>query len=160
MDQYVCLPNGIDARHPFFDLRLVEIGLRIPMHAKVRGGLTKVVVRDALRGILPDEIAIRGGHTQYDFLVTTGLKAVWPRISSLLASSLAEEMGYINAARLRQELDLIRQGGSTPNANAALAALALELWLRQLNRSVLEAADYEGAVGGGTPAAERQPAWG
>ncbi len=50
---------SIESRVPFLDHKLVEFTARMPLAMKLRGGTTKWVLREAMKGILPDEIIHR-----------------------------------------------------------------------------------------------------
>jgi asparagine synthase (glutamine-hydrolysing) len=50
---------GLEARTPWLDYRLVELGARIPWRWKLRGRDTKVIFKDAMRGLVPDPIVRR-----------------------------------------------------------------------------------------------------
>ncbi len=50
---------GVEVRHPFFDLRLVELCLSLPWDLKVRDGWTKFMLRLATEGKVADEIRWR-----------------------------------------------------------------------------------------------------
>lgn len=50
---------GLDNHVPFFDHRLVEFMFRIPGSLKIRQGVTKILLREAMRGILPEETRTR-----------------------------------------------------------------------------------------------------
>ena len=52
---------SIEVRHPFMDKRLVEFCLALPREQKIKNGWTKIVLRRAMAGILPDEIIWRLG---------------------------------------------------------------------------------------------------
>lgn len=57
---------GLEARTPWLDYRLVELGARIPSEWKVTGLDTKRIFKEALRGQVPDAIVRRrkaGFHT-------------------------------------------------------------------------------------------------
>jgi len=53
------MAQSIEARLPFLDYRLVEMVLGLPDDLKISRGITKVVLRDALTGTLPDQIRDR-----------------------------------------------------------------------------------------------------
>jgi asparagine synthase (glutamine-hydrolysing) len=57
--------NGIDPRHPMFTRQFIGFSLATPEHIRSRAGVTKVVHRIAMRGILPDYILDR--QTKADF---------------------------------------------------------------------------------------------
>lgn len=50
---------SIEARVPFLDHKMVEYTMNIPGNLKTKGGVTKYILKKALRGILPDEIIDR-----------------------------------------------------------------------------------------------------
>jgi len=50
---------SVESRVPFLDYKLVETVFEMPFNHKIRNGLTKAVMRDGLRGILPDKIRNR-----------------------------------------------------------------------------------------------------
>jgi asparagine synthase (glutamine-hydrolysing) len=50
---------GLEARTPWLDYRLVELGARLPSGWKVTGLDTKRVFKDAMRGRVPDAIVRR-----------------------------------------------------------------------------------------------------
>ena len=50
---------SIEARVPFLDYRLVEYLAGLPLDQKIRGGVTKYVLRRAIRGLVPDAVRCR-----------------------------------------------------------------------------------------------------
>lgn len=50
---------SVESRVPFLDYRLVEFALALPAEHKLRGGMTKAVLRSGLRGIVPDRVLDR-----------------------------------------------------------------------------------------------------
>ncbi|HEU5079605.1 MAG TPA: asparagine synthase (glutamine-hydrolyzing) [Opitutaceae bacterium] len=50
---------SIEARVPFLDYRLVEFCVNLPDQTKLSGGITKRVLREAMRGIVPDTVLNR-----------------------------------------------------------------------------------------------------
>jgi asparagine synthase (glutamine-hydrolysing) len=50
---------GIDARFPFFDRRLIEFCVGLPAEQKFRDGWTRLVMRNAMRGVLPEQVRTR-----------------------------------------------------------------------------------------------------
>jgi asparagine synthase (glutamine-hydrolysing) len=53
------MAHSIEARVPFLDHRLVEYAFALPADAKVRGADTKRLLRDAMKGTLPEPIRTR-----------------------------------------------------------------------------------------------------
>ncbi len=50
---------SIESRVPFLDHKLVEFTAKMPREMKIRGGTSKWILREAMKGILPDEILNR-----------------------------------------------------------------------------------------------------
>ena len=50
---------GLEARVPFLDHRFVELALSIPSSIKTGGGTTKRVLKDSVRGLIPDDLIDR-----------------------------------------------------------------------------------------------------
>ena len=57
-DRY-SMASGVEIRMPFMDHRVVALAFSMPWSDKVRGGYTKAVVRSAVSGFVPDDIAWR-----------------------------------------------------------------------------------------------------
>jgi asparagine synthase (glutamine-hydrolysing) len=53
------MAHSVESRVPFLDHRLVEFVFSLPTDFKIRNGCTKVVLRESMRGILPDKIRKR-----------------------------------------------------------------------------------------------------
>jgi asparagine synthase (glutamine-hydrolysing) len=50
---------SIEARVPLLDHRLVEYGLALPDHLKVRRGWSKFALRQAVQGLMPESVRLR-----------------------------------------------------------------------------------------------------
>lgn len=81
------MANGLEARVPFADKTLVDYVFNIPWEMKAKDGVVKNVLRQAARGLLPDEILFRQKspypktyHPAYEHLLTQ-------RFSDLLKDS-------------------------------------------------------------------------
>jgi asparagine synthase (glutamine-hydrolysing) len=53
------MAHGVEVRSPFMDWRLVCFAFSLPSTAKIGSGFTKRILRDALKGILPESIRTR-----------------------------------------------------------------------------------------------------
>lgn len=101
---------SIEVRVPFADHRLVEYAWNIPWEMKMSNGREKGILRDALDGILPEEIVSRK-------------KSPYPKthnpeytklVQSKLAQIVASENSVVSEIFSRQKLDeLIQSGGSS-----------------------------------------------
>ncbi len=53
------MAHGVEVRAPFMDWRLVCLGFSLPSTSKIGRGFTKLVLREAMRGHLPEEVRTR-----------------------------------------------------------------------------------------------------
>jgi asparagine synthase (glutamine-hydrolysing) len=53
------MQHGVEIRMPFMDHRLVTYVLSLPFSSKIGGGFTKKILRDSMKGILPEQIRSR-----------------------------------------------------------------------------------------------------
>jgi asparagine synthase (glutamine-hydrolysing) len=71
--------NSIESRLPFLDHRVIEFGIALPTAAKLHKGMGKYLLRDAVRGIVPDAILFnrdkRGFDTRHADWVASGIGA-------------------------------------------------------------------------------------
>lgn len=59
-------PLGVERFHPFLDHRLAELMFRVPGRMKIRQGVTKHLLREAMRGVLPEETRTRIAKTGWN----------------------------------------------------------------------------------------------
>ena len=57
-DRYSMM-NGVEIRMPFLDYRIVEFAFSINWQSKIRNGYTKSIVRDGMRGRIPQKVVER-----------------------------------------------------------------------------------------------------
>jgi len=55
----ITMSTSVEARVPFLDQDLVDFGMKLPMRMRLRNGVGKYLLKQALRGLLPDEIIDR-----------------------------------------------------------------------------------------------------
>lgn len=59
------MAHSIEARVPFLDRAMIELAMRLPATIKIRDGVSKAVLRDAMRGLVPEEILSRRDKIGY-----------------------------------------------------------------------------------------------
>ncbi len=65
----------IEARHPFFDKRLIEFSLSLPTEYKLGNGYTKRVLRASLSAMLPPEIRDRKDKAEFSKMLELQMEA-------------------------------------------------------------------------------------
>ena len=51
--------HGLEARSPFLDINVVELARKIPASYKLRSGISKYILKEAVRGLIPDTVINR-----------------------------------------------------------------------------------------------------
>ncbi|HEX8694287.1 MAG TPA: asparagine synthase-related protein [Longimicrobium sp.] len=120
--------EGLEMRYPFLHRPLVELGLGLPVALRTRPGTTKWVLREAMRGVLPEEVRARRGKGGIDARVLWALQREAPRLRALLVDPLVARAGWVRADALRAAVERARQG-EVENLPHLLCTLALETWL-------------------------------
>lgn len=105
VDDKLSMAHSIEARVPFLDNEFVDYVSRIPAEFKLRPNESKIVLREAMRGLLPDETIFRRkqGFTPPDQTWYKGKSLTYVR--DLILGPRATERGYFRPSALRQILD-------------------------------------------------------
>ena len=126
------MAHSLEARSPFLDHELMEFAASLPGSLKLRGGEKKVLLRNALRGWIPDQVldAPKRGFA-------LPMVGQWFRgdlrgyISEVLTDPRTVARGYFDqkyvGRLLASHLD-----GSEDNSNALWSLMMLEVWHREL----------------------------
>jgi asparagine synthase (glutamine-hydrolysing) len=123
---------AIEPRYPFFDLRLVEFCLALPSEQKLRDGWTRMILRHALGGILPDKIRWRADKANLSPNFTQGLLAFErDLLEQIIMKDSAELEPYLDLARLGRVYRCYLQTQTAGDALTVWKAATLGLWLRK-----------------------------
>jgi asparagine synthase (glutamine-hydrolysing) len=122
---------GIETRLPFLDYRVVEFLYSLEARRKIHRGWTKAVLRDAMEGILPEEIRWRvdkmGFVTPEDVWFRTSLREM---AREILADSRTRARGYLNVDAALPEFEA-HVAGRKNISFTIWRWLNLELWCRR-----------------------------
>ena len=124
------MAHGLEARSPFLDTAVVEFGAWLPDRLRMRFGKGKVLLRRAMKGILPDSVLTRG---KMGFGAPLG---AWFRsdldgfVRERLLDPRSPLYEYLRPEPVAELLT--RHGAATADLSAQIwALLTLESWLRQ-----------------------------
>jgi asparagine synthase (glutamine-hydrolysing) len=122
---------SLELRPPFLDHRLVELAFALPSSVKVRGGVTKWVLKEVARRHLPDEIVDRaksGFRVPLDSWLRGGLRTM---AHDLLTGPSSFVDHVFDGAAVRTLL--ARHGcGRRDEQSRIWTLLSLEVWHREL----------------------------
>jgi asparagine synthase (glutamine-hydrolysing) len=117
---------GVELRHPFFDVRLVELCLAMPDGQKMRNGWTRSIQRRALAGIVPDEILRRTDKGRMNDALFVGLvEAQREILDGLDGSDWGEAGRFLSLPMLRSA----RASNDRGELAGLWQGLALARWL-------------------------------
>jgi asparagine synthase (glutamine-hydrolysing) len=119
----------VEERHPFLDRDLVEFALALPAAACAQPGARKWILREAMRGILPDVIRRRRGKGSVDARSSWTMSHRGDAIESLLRDPILAQLGCLEPTVLRTSLAEAANGADHLRSNI-IRTLALETWLR------------------------------
>jgi asparagine synthase (glutamine-hydrolysing) len=119
---------GVEARVPFLDYRLVELAARLPDRLRVGDGTSKVILRRAMVGTVPDEVIDRRDKLGFVAPQQAWLRSGIATLTELLDDGLVVERGWVR----RDEVDrLLADGLVARRASDRLWRLVVaECWLR------------------------------
>jgi asparagine synthase (glutamine-hydrolysing) len=124
------MAHSLEARSPFLDPEVMELGASLPADLKIRGTQKKVILRDALRGWIPDTVLDR---PKWGFAIPL---AEWFRndlrdyLAGILFDPITEGRGYFRDGVVREYFDS-HVTGRMDNSPRLWALLMLELWHRE-----------------------------
>jgi asparagine synthase (glutamine-hydrolysing) len=123
----------LEGRHPFLDRRIMEFAFAIPDDVRSRGAVAKFVLREAMRGILPERVRIRPDKAD--------LTAVYAMAINALGGERAFErlnvvkQGWVDGEIVREQcrsmVEAFARGDPSYMENICelWTVIAIELWL-------------------------------
>lgn len=121
---------SIESRVPFLDRAFVEYGVALPAAQKIDNGVTKVVLREAMRGIVPDETLDRRDKQGYPTPANDWLRSIGMEYAGdVIASRRFRERGVFDADAAAAAFERWRSGRG-PLAGL-WTWLSTEAWFRQ-----------------------------
>jgi asparagine synthase (glutamine-hydrolysing) len=132
---------GLDCFLPFFDHRLVEFMFRVPSTLKYRAGVTKNLLRNAMRGILPEETRTRVAKTGWNAPAHLWFSnGCGDQLMDMLHSREFRERGIYNVAEVERLFDehrrIVTSGAIEENHMMFFWQLVnLELWLQHTDNT-------------------------
>lgn len=122
---------ALEGRSPFLDHEMLELTAKMPFNFKLKGANNKkYILKEALRGLVPDEVMFRGKMGFGVPLEYWFKKDLSGYTKDILLSKKAENRGLFR----RNEVEWILRQHNTTEVNYSAriwALLTLELWFRE-----------------------------
>lgn len=121
---------GIELSDPLRDRRLVELVLRMPAHQLQRGGISRFVLRRAMRGLLPDEVRRRPDKTSLERLFERGLEREAVVLREILEHPEASWRRFVRPHVVESVVASPGASHAPEHRTLAWMAVGFELWKR------------------------------
>jgi asparagine synthase (glutamine-hydrolysing) len=103
-DRY-SMASGVEIRMPFMDYRLVSFAFSLPWESKVKNGYSKSIIRDAMKGILTDEVRLRKSKIGFNTPIVDWMKGAWKNyLMDMIYSRHFNESVMIDSATVRNQI--------------------------------------------------------
>ncbi len=125
----MAMAHSLEVRSPYLDYRMAELAFRIPGTMKLNGGVTKSILKDALKPLLGDELTYRKKQM---FTVPVGnwfRQALVGFCRDMFFDGRLENRQIINVETLEQML-AAHITGERNYTRQLRALISLEIWFR------------------------------
>jgi asparagine synthase (glutamine-hydrolysing) len=121
---------GIEARLPFLDVRLIELAVRLPDRLRLNRGVTKVILRRAMKGRVPEAIIARRDKLGFAAPQEAWLRGARAEVAALLRGGQVIGRGWVERSEVER---VISQGFGGRRGTEQLWRLFItEVWLRMM----------------------------
>jgi asparagine synthase (glutamine-hydrolysing) len=115
----------MEFRHPFLDTRVIEFVLSLPCGEKRKHGMKKWVLREAMKGVIPDLVRLRTSKAE----LSAVLRSAVDTISTEPSSFILTRAGILDASQVGKVVNSYEYG-SPIDAFMMWQLVQLEAWYR------------------------------
>jgi asparagine synthase (glutamine-hydrolysing) len=126
---HAVIQDVVEERHPFLYRPLVEFALGLPAQLCAQPMARKWILREAMRGMLPETVRTRPGKGSIDGSLARTLSRENGWMRALFERSILVEMGLVDEAALVRAIE-DEAPGAEDQRGAIVRTLALECWLQ------------------------------
>jgi asparagine synthase (glutamine-hydrolysing) len=124
------MAHSVEARLPFLDYRLVELVCALPLNQKIRRGWTKYVMRNALKGVLPEPIRLRRSKRGFATPERGWFRELGARIHSSFEESTFAP-AFVDMQAVQRHFTQFTHGSGLEDSQFFCRCLLLENWGQQ-----------------------------
>jgi len=137
--------HGIEMAFPYLDCDLLQFLMAIPGDVQSHDGVPRGLMREAMRGIVPDVVVDRRSKGEFTQLANRSIDDDFPLISEILGpTAMSVRLGYVDGPVLWDLLDQwrtsIRSAPDARLANRVIDLCGMELLLRRFAGQEVERA--------------------
>lgn len=124
------MAHSIESRTPFLDYRLVEFTLGLPTEYKVAQGWTKRILRESMKGVLPEKVRLRGDKMGFVTPEEVWLKKEGPEAFRRQVDTALDASQGIILPSFRDKVDAMI-AGSQPFSFLPWRVICFGIWMEQ-----------------------------
>ena len=117
-------------RYPYLDRDLVDFLLAIPRTQLVRPGRRRFMMRNAMKGIVPDAVLERKRKASVQRSPLIAFLLRHQTLNELFSSPLVAEMDFVDLPLVHAALERVWSSNTTAEWPSLLRLINLEIWLR------------------------------
>jgi asparagine synthase (glutamine-hydrolysing) len=131
------MAHSIETRLPFLDYQLVEFAVNCPASVKLRDGWSKWILREVMKGAMPEQVRLRKSKLGFDVPQTSWMREGLSNGHRHIWDTLQLKMGqFLDARRLASETRrFLRADKTALPTDPLFRAISLEHWARVHNVS-------------------------
>ncbi|MCQ2570675.1 MAG: asparagine synthase (glutamine-hydrolyzing) [Candidatus Saccharibacteria bacterium] len=122
---------SLEGRVPFIDKELLKYLFSLDDDAIIHGGWNKNILRDSMKGILPEKIRARRNKIGFTTPEGEWFKTIHKDLEKILASDEFAHRKYFNQLEVLREFKLDEKGKGSYGSMAFWRIINVELWLRE-----------------------------
>lgn len=122
------MAHSIETRLPFLDYRLVEQMASLPLSQKMYNGWTKFILRESMKGTIPEKIRLRKSKLGFSTAEELWFKKVLNKNIKTVINESRFLSSYINKEILIENLNKFFSGKSILSSEVFFRFYILELW--------------------------------
>jgi asparagine synthase (glutamine-hydrolysing) len=151
------MAHSVEARLPFMDYRLVSLAFHLSPEWKLRGPWNKYVLREAMRGCIPEPVRTRADKMGFPVPAARWFRTtLYEPMQDLLASERTRSRGLFNVDAIRRDLEKHREG-SIDVTDGLFNVAQLETWLALAGTEVVGVGPGRDLTKPSTRVARRSP---
>jgi asparagine synthase (glutamine-hydrolysing) len=124
------MATSLETRAPFLDADVIELAFSMPGDLKIHNGTRKYIVKQALRGVLPDRILDRRKEGFSIPMKQWLRRELRPLMETLLAPDRLTARGLIDTAEAARLIDE-HVGGRANHAHVLFSLMVFERWAEE-----------------------------
>jgi asparagine synthase (glutamine-hydrolysing) len=128
---------SVESRTPYLDFRLVEYLACLPLSLKIRNGWTKYILRQAMKGIIPEKVRLRKDKLAFDTPQDFWIRNEWRDAFIRAFSSDGWLTVFLKRKRLLEEFDAYLRGKSWLSGSFFFRTFILQKWAERFSISSL-----------------------